>query len=145
MPFERLAAQLLDMSDAVMSRAYALRRLAQRFPPPVEAELSPAERRVLRNLDQEHAAVLGHQPAEMERLLAPVLVSLGGGCAGAAEDPVAATAWQPAAEELFRAARRVESAAGGAAGVRRRARLRATNCPRSFWSAGAIAGGRASL
>ena len=38
--FERFSSQLLDGSDAVMSRAYALRRLAQQFPPDVERQLS---------------------------------------------------------------------------------------------------------
>ena len=77
-PFERLSAQLLELSDGMMSRAYALRRLAQRFPHQVEAELTPAERAVLRNLGREHAGALARQAGEMERLLAPVLVSLGG-------------------------------------------------------------------
>ena len=103
-PFERLSAQLLEMSDGMMSRAYALRRLAQRFPHDVEAELTPAERAVLRNLGREHAGALAKQAGEMERLLAPVLASLG----GSADAPPAAAAATDT-EQLFQAARRVET------------------------------------
>lgn len=106
-PFERLSAQLLDLSDGTMSRAYALRRLAQRFPREVESGLTPAEREVLRSLAREHATALARQAGEMERLLAPVLVSLGG-VADGAPGAAAAEAWQPATERTFRAARRVE-------------------------------------
>lgn len=106
-PFERLSARLLDSSDAMMSRAYALRRLAQRFPREVESELAPAEREMLRVLAREHAAMLAKQAGEMDRLLAPLLVAIGG---TAGEAPVvSAEAWQPASEPLFRAARRVET------------------------------------
>ncbi len=106
-PFERLSARLLDLSDGMMSRAYALRRLAQRFPKEAESELAPAEREVLRNLAREHSAALAKQAGEMELLLAPVLVSLG---ATPGHIPAAAPAgdWQPAAGQLFQAARRVE-------------------------------------
>jgi hypothetical protein len=101
--FERLSAQLLDMSDAAMSRAYALRRLAQRFPRQAEAELSAGDRRLLRDLGREHAAALGTQAAGMERLLAPVL-----GGPGRAVGASAYGAWQDAAEEVFHAALRVD-------------------------------------
>ena len=46
--FERFSSQLLDESDAAMARAYALRRLAQQFPPDVERQLSAEDRRTLR-------------------------------------------------------------------------------------------------
>lgn len=105
--FEQLSAQLLDSSEAVMSRAYALRRLAQRFPPETERELGAVERRLLRDLGREHASALSTQAAGMERLLAPVLVSLGGR-AGTASQAVRPAAWQLAAEDLFHAARHVE-------------------------------------
>jgi hypothetical protein len=104
--FERLASQLLDMSDAMMARAYAMRRLAQRFPPGVEAQLNSPQRQLLGKLNQEHAAVLTRQTIEMERLVNPVLVSLGGAAAGAGALP--ADSWQTATEDLFRSARRVE-------------------------------------
>ena len=43
--FERFSSQLLDGSETVMSRAYALRRLAQQFPPDVERQLNAGDRR----------------------------------------------------------------------------------------------------
>jgi hypothetical protein len=91
-----------------MSRVYALRRLAQEFPPAVERQLSAEDRRVLRNLGRDHLAALARESGQMEAALSPVLASLGG--AGASREvrpePVA---WQPAAAELLGSARRVET------------------------------------
>lgn len=107
--FEELAAQLLDLSEAMMSRAYALRRLAERFPPEVEPELGREDRQLLRNLHRAHAAVLAQHAAEIERLLNPVLGSLGGSASGAPPGGTSFDSWQLATEELFRAARHVET------------------------------------
>jgi anti-sigma factor RsiW len=106
--FERFSSQLLDGSDAVMSRAYALRRLAQEFPPDVERQLSAEDRRVLRDLGREHIAALARQSGEMDAALGRVLVALGG-AAPPGEVRLESAAWQPAAEELLSAARRVET------------------------------------
>ena len=106
--FERFSSQLLDGSDAVMSRAYALRRLAQEFPPDVERQLSAEGRRVLRDLGREHVAALARQSAEMDAALSRVLTSLGG-TAAPGEVRLESAAWQPASEELLSAARRVET------------------------------------
>lgn len=105
--FERFSSQVLDANDAAMSRAYALRGLAQRFPVSAEAELNAAGRRELRAMAAEHAAALTAQIAAIQRVLNPVLSSLG---ASAPAGPAVTTAdrWQPAAEDLFRASRRVE-------------------------------------
>ena len=106
--FERFSSQLLDGSDAVMSRAYALRRLAQEFPPDVERQLSAGDRRVLRDMGREHVAALARQSAEMDAALSRVLVALGG-IAAPGEVRLESAAWQPASEELLSAARRVET------------------------------------
>ena len=106
--FERFSSQLLDGSDAVMSRAYALRRLAQQFPPDVERQLSAEGRRVLRDLGREHIAALARQSGEMDAALGRILAGLGGtGARG--EVHLESAAWQPASEELLSAARRVET------------------------------------
>lgn len=105
--FEQLSAQLLDASEAMMSRAYALRRLAQRFPPESERELGARERRLLRDLGREHASALFTQSAAMEKMLAPVLVSLGGR-AVTAPRAIQPASWQLGAEDLFHAARQME-------------------------------------
>jgi hypothetical protein len=106
--FERFSSQLLDGSDAVMSRAYALRRLAQQFPPDVERQLSAGDRRVLRDLGREHVAALAWQSGEMDAALNRVLAALGG-TAPAGTVRLESAAWQPASEELLSAARRVEA------------------------------------
>jgi hypothetical protein len=113
--FERLAAALLDASDAAMARAYALRRLAQKFPAGAEGDLGAEGRRVLGKLDQEHATVLMEQSVEMERLAGPLLVSLGGS-AGEPAQP-APPNWQAAAEEALLASRRVEALLAETLGV----------------------------
>lgn len=104
--FEKFSAQILDTNEAAMSRAYALRSLAQRFPATSEAELDSAGRRELRAMAREHLDSLNAQVTAMSRLLNPVLTGLG----GATAKPIAheASAWQPASEDLFRASRRVE-------------------------------------
>ena len=106
--FERFSSQLLDESDALMSRAYALRRLAQQFPPDVERQLSAGDRRVLRDLGGEHVAALAGQSAEMAAALSRILADLGG-TAAPGEIRFESAAWQPASEELLSAARRVET------------------------------------
>ena len=88
-----------------MSRAYALRRLAELFPPDVESQLSAQDRQLLRHLQQEHTAALRKQAAELNRMLKPVLPAHGGAAPGGI---ISSGAWQPATEDLFQTARRVE-------------------------------------
>ena len=107
--FEQFSSQLLDMTDAMMSRAYALRRLADRFPKDLEALLSPADRLVLQSLNREHTSAIKQQAAQMEHLLKPVLVPLGGSPAAAPSSGIHSVSWQPATEELFQNARNVET------------------------------------
>ncbi|HWB96788.1 MAG TPA: hypothetical protein VG672_08805, partial [Bryobacteraceae bacterium] len=107
--FEQLASQALDMGDSVMSRVYALRRLADRFPPAAEAGLGVQEQQLLRRLEQEHAGVLARQTVELQRLLDPVLASLGAKTALAPGNPITAGSWQAATEKLFHSARNVET------------------------------------
>jgi hypothetical protein len=104
--FERFSSQMLDWNDSAMARAYALRRLAERFPASVEASFSPEDRHILRQMARENAAALAGLAARMNRTLNPVLVALGGQTA--APSPPAADAWQPAAEDLLLTAKRVE-------------------------------------
>ena len=106
--FERFSSQLLDGSDSLMSRAYALRRLAQQFPPDVERQLSAEDRRKLRDLGREHVAALAKQAGEMDAALSRVLAALGG-ATGRGEVRLETAEWQPASEELLSAARRVET------------------------------------
>lgn len=106
--FERFSSQLLDWSEAAMSRVYAFHRLAQEFSPEVERQLSAQDRRVLRNLGRDHLAALAKESGHVEAVLSPVLASLGGAAASREIRPES-VAWQPASEELLGSARRMET------------------------------------
>lgn len=114
--YDRFAAAVLDGYDAAMARLYALRRLAQRFPQDVEAQLAPGERDILRNLRREHADAFAAGIRQVQRTMTPALDALG---APAPHVPVPSNAtgsWQPATEDLFSLARRVEINLGGLLG-----------------------------
>jgi hypothetical protein len=103
--FERFSGKLLDMVDDAMSRAYALRSLAQRFP--AGTEMSAQDRAVLADLARAHLKVLSSEINDLHRTLAPVLVSLGGTTAQG-RSATSHVAWQAAAEDALTSARRVE-------------------------------------
>jgi hypothetical protein len=106
--FSQLAAQVLDMSEPMMARAYALRRLAERIPIELELQLSLPDRQLLRSLQQEHTEALRRQTAEIDRLLRPALESVSSVSRSSPDTITSSHAWQPATEELFQSARRVE-------------------------------------
>src|SRR5579864_4792642 len=56
--FEQLASEVLDLSEPMMSRVYALRRLAERFPADAEVQLNATDRQLLRQMQREHVAML---------------------------------------------------------------------------------------
>jgi len=105
---EQLTRQILEMSESMMSRAYALRRLAEQMPQEVESELSAPDRQLLADLYHDHIAALTGQEAEIERVLGPVLTSLGAADASEKTSPVTAGTWQASTEVLFQSARRVD-------------------------------------
>jgi hypothetical protein len=90
-----------------MAHAYALRSVAERFPAGSEESMSAEDRAQLHQLARDHVAALENQVRMMEGTLAPVLAGLGGKTA-AASAPGANAAWQTAAEDTFRASRRLE-------------------------------------
>jgi hypothetical protein len=104
--FDRFSTQLLDLDDLAMQRVYALRRLAQKFPPEAEAQLSPKDLTTLHEMSRKHTAELAEKFGGMERMLVPALSAVGG--TAATVRPAVHTAWQPAAEDLYGNARRVE-------------------------------------
>jgi len=106
--FERVSAQILDWNDSAMTRAYALRRLAQQFSADAEQSMSVEERRKLRQLGRAHLDVFAHDSQAIAYTLRPVLLSLTGSSAQIEihEQPVN---WQAASEDLLTAARRVET------------------------------------
>ena len=93
-----------------MSRAHALRRLAQRFPSSDEAQMNATERASLRDLRREHAGALLRLVADTQVRVEPALAALLPR-APARPAPVAQApdSWQDATEELFGEARRAEA------------------------------------
>ena len=106
--FERFSTHVLDGNEAAMAHAYALRSVAERFPAGNEESMAAPDRAQLHQLARDHVAALETQVRVMEGALAPVLAGLGGKAAAAAPVPGAGTAWQQAAEDTFRASRRLE-------------------------------------
>ncbi|HUI77194.1 MAG TPA: zf-HC2 domain-containing protein [Bryobacteraceae bacterium] len=102
---ERLTAQLLDHDEAAMSRVYALRRLAQQFPPEAERQLSPEDQRLLKDLGRQHVEALSVEMAAISGLASPLLAPAG--ASPRAASPVAS--WQIATQSLLVSARRVET------------------------------------
>jgi hypothetical protein len=104
--FERFSAQILDSDEDVRKRTFALHNLAQKFPADTESQLNSNDRELLTTLSREHTAVLSQKVSTLENLLLPTLSSLGGTAALVHAAPH--SAWQPAAEDLFRASARVD-------------------------------------
>jgi hypothetical protein len=100
---ERLSAQLLDHDEAAMTRVYALRRLAEQFPPEAEHQLSPEDQRLLKDLGRQHVAALARESAAIDGLAFPLLAAHG------AAPPATSASWQTAVQNLFAAARQVET------------------------------------
>jgi hypothetical protein len=101
--FTQLAAQALDLSEPIMARVYALRRLAERVPAGAEPELTSEDWRALSGLQRDHIEALQRQTEELERLLKPAL-----GAVRRLDTAPGDAAWQPATEELFQSARQVD-------------------------------------
>lgn len=106
--FERFSTRVLDGNEAAMAHAYALRSVAERFPASNEQSMAAADRAQLHQLAREHAAALETQVRVMESALAPVLAGVGGKAAAAPSAASTDAAWQQAAEDTFRASRRLE-------------------------------------
>jgi hypothetical protein len=104
--FERFSAQVLDRNELLMSHAYALRALAQRFPADKEAGLGQQEHDVLRGMARDDAKGLLREASALDRALSPILTALGG--SDVARPAANHSAWEPSAETLFQASHRVE-------------------------------------
>jgi hypothetical protein len=114
--FERVSAQILEWTDSAMTRAYALRRLAQQFSPEAERTLSADERRSLHALGTAHLDAFTRNSQAVATTFRPILTGLGGS-AGASETRPDPATWQAASEELLTAARRVETLSAVVLGV----------------------------
>jgi anti-sigma factor RsiW len=125
--FEQFSDQVLQLTDAFMARGYALRRLAERFPPDRESQMTLEQRHLLATLCREHTEALLQNVIKVQGRLQPVLTM--GVSAGATQEAARPATWQDGAEQLARAARYFEtslvSVLGGAAGENRSPQLMA--------------------
>ena len=60
-----------------MTRAYALRRLAQQFPTAAENQMTAEDRRTLRKLGREHLAAFAKDAQRIANTVNPVLTERG--------------------------------------------------------------------
>jgi hypothetical protein len=104
--FESLKSQLLDHSDAAMARAYALRRLAQEFPPETEREMTAADRALLDQLAGQHLSALATEAGAIDSAVSPIL---GYAVPAAGQTAAERGAWQSAAETVLMAAHGMET------------------------------------
>ena len=106
--FERFSSSVLDWTDSAMTRAYALRRLAQQFPAAAENEMTAEDRRTLRRLGREHLAAFMKDAQRVANTVNPVLAGMvpGGAQLEVHAEP---TGWQAASEDLLATARRAET------------------------------------
>jgi hypothetical protein len=113
---EQLAAQVLDSSELLMARAYALRRLAEQFPVATEQELSATDKQLLRRLRAEHSAALRQQATEIDHDLRPILSAVNpatvNGDTATPNNGIPSQPWQAATEDLFQSARRLDKLLG---------------------------------
>ena len=105
--FERFSSTVLDWTDSALTRAYALRRLAQQFPAQDEAGMSAEDRRTLHQLGREHLAAFNKDAQRVSNTVKPILTGMGARVAPreAAPDPAI---WQAASQDLLASARRAE-------------------------------------
>jgi anti-sigma factor RsiW len=104
--FEKFSNRALDLSEAAMARAHALRNLARRFPASEEARFSQSDLDVLAALRREHAQALAASAAELAGIMNPALAALG--ASSAPEDVALPANWQDATGQIFTAAQQAD-------------------------------------
>lgn len=107
--FEQFADEVLGLSETLMSHVHALRRLAERFQPEVESNLTADEMRLLWSLRREHAVAVAELAVALEERSRPALASLAAPAAESFPAMPLGDSWQAVTEVLFGEARRAES------------------------------------
>jgi hypothetical protein len=105
--FDRFTTQLLDVEERAMQQVYALHNLARKFSPQDEAQLNAKDLSILHELSRKHTDELAKELSSMERILVPTLSSLGGSPVSVRPAAVHAS-WQPASEDVYQEARRMD-------------------------------------
>jgi hypothetical protein len=102
---ENFTRSVLDLSDDVLARFYALEELARRWPP--GHPLTPVAQAQLETMIANHAAGIRRSESALEEMLAPMMTSFG--FAGTSGTPNSnATAWQQASALGLQAAQRTD-------------------------------------
>ncbi len=109
---DQFSAQVLESSESLMARAYALRRLAEQFPSSAERELSAPDRQLLQRLRTEHSAALRQQAIQIGSMLDPLFSHLSGDSGMPPDRNVPSLPWQAVTEDLFQSARRTDKLVG---------------------------------
>ncbi|MCP5112871.1 MAG: hypothetical protein GY953_18755 [bacterium] len=107
--YEQFTDEILEASEALMSRVHALRRLAKRFHREAENQLSSDERQLLWKLRNEHAVAVAELAVTLDERSRPALASLDAAATASFSATPLNGSWQDSTEELFRQARRAES------------------------------------
>ncbi len=105
-PADETIDSILDSSDAMLAQAFALRRLADRFPPAAEAALPDGDRAALLHLRDDYSREYLRQFERLRQLLSPL----------AAAGPPAARSgglWQDGAAAALAAAKSLDAALSG--------------------------------
>jgi len=105
--YEKFVDGLLKTSEAMMARAYALRRLATRFPADVEAPMSAGAKALLAAIREHHETELAHEVSSLDRSVQPFL-----GPAPALAGNPAGEDWQTRTMRVFAEAERVDRLMG---------------------------------
>ena len=74
--WESYANEVLDESDAVLTRAHALQTLADHFPPARRAALGQSEKAMLDEISDAHRTAFGQHARNLESLIAPIRETL---------------------------------------------------------------------
>jgi hypothetical protein len=106
--FEKFANRVLELSEATMARAHALRNLAERFPPSAESQLADRDKSLLATLRREHAQVLSGAAAEILDSVKPALAALGAGDEHSPSETALGPDWRAGAEQVFASAQQVD-------------------------------------
>ena len=75
--FDRLANEVLEADDAVVSRAHAIRGIEERFPPGRLESLDVSDRAALERIAIDHRRAARESGLRLDRLLAPAVTALG--------------------------------------------------------------------
>jgi hypothetical protein len=87
---ESFTKEVLQVSGDALAQSFALRTLALRYPPDVEAKLAPTPKAQLEEMINDHSAVLMERTSRLRGLLRPLLeAASNSGASSAVSPPVA--------------------------------------------------------